>query len=278
MSNNTIATRRRGATDRAAHKANMRLHHFLNARFWRGHGVHSPFVYHIVRHVISGRHNDQDIRKAAALYRHSLLADKTAIVVGSIGAIIRPPRQRTVSDIARQTSTSEKYGRLLARLACEMKPDAILELGTSVGVSTAYLALARPEAKIFTIEGLDAIAYVARQHLSEAGLSNVNVVCGDIDDNLRATISSLPDGKVEFAFIDANHSLEATTRYFEMIAAHHADTCLIIFDDIFWSDGMTDAWHNIIKDPRVMTTIELPRMGLAFFRPGCQKEHYVVRW
>lgn len=90
MSNNTIATRRRGATDRAAHKANMRLHHFLNARFWRGHGVHSPFVYHIVRHVISGRHNDQDIRKAAALYRHSLLADKTAIVVGSIGAIIRP--------------------------------------------------------------------------------------------------------------------------------------------------------------------------------------------
>ena len=273
-----FASRRRDAAQRAAHEANMRLKHFLHARFWRGHGVHSPFVYHVVRHVITGRHRDATLRNAANTYKEKLLDDRTEITVPSIGAIVRQPRQRKEREIAQQTATSEKYGRLLARLAADMKPNGILELGTSLGVSTAYMALARPNTKIITIEGVEQIADIARRHLHEAGFKNVSVLCGDIDATLDEAINALPEARVEMAFIDANHCYDATMRYFRALAARRADRCLLVFDDIFWSDEMTRAWREITADPDVMTTIELPRMGLAFFRRGCSKEHYAVRW
>lgn len=274
----SIAGFKRGAARRAAHQANMRIRHFMSARYWRGHSVHSPFVYHIVRHVISGRHQDGWLTEAMERYRHGLLADRSQLMVGSMGAVAREPRLRRVCDIARQTATSDKYGRLLARLAREMRPLGILELGTSMGVSAAYMAAACPAARLLTIEGIDAVADVARHHLAAAGMTGVTVLGGDIDERLPEALDALPDGKVEMAFIDANHSREATMRYFEALTRRRAERCLLVFDDIYWSAGMTEAWRDIVADSRVMTTIELPRMGLAFFRPGCQKEHYVVRW
>ena len=41
---------------------------------------------------------------------------------------------------------------------------------------------------------------------------------------------------------------------------------------------MTEAWRRICADPRTVVTVDLFRMGLVFFRSGCQKQHYVVRW
>lgn len=267
------------AVARTIHGARMRLSHFMRARFWRGHSVHSPFVYHVVRDVITGRHpDDAPVRAAVAAYRRALESDRERLFVESIGAIYRKAQERRVCDIARKTSTSERYGLMLARLAADWKPSGILELGTSLGVSTAYLATGCPEADIVTIEGLQPVADVARRQLGMARLSNVTVMCADINAGLEDAIAALPCGVVDMAFVDANHSEEATLRYFETIMSHRAERCLIVFDDIFWSAGMTRAWNAIIRDPRVMSTIELPRMGLAFVRPGCQKEHYSVRW
>lgn len=278
MSIRDTVNHKRGAASHAAHAAQMRLRHFVRARHWRGHAVHSPFVYHIVRHVITGHHADEPLRQRMEAYRKSLAADTTPLLVGSIGAAPRPPRLRTVCEIAEQTSTSDKYGRLLSRLAEELKPRGILELGTSTGVSAAYMSAGCPSAKIVSIEGLLEVAAVAGRHLCAAGFGNVSVLHGDIDATLPQALDAMPGGEVEMAFVDANHSRDATLRYFEALAARRAWRCLLVFDDIYWSSGMTEAWHAIVADRRVMTTIELPRMGLAFFRPGCTKEHYVVRW
>lgn len=268
----------RDAASHAAHAARMRIRHFLHARYWRGHAVHSPFVYHIVRHVITGHHADEQLRRRMEAYRKSLTDDGTPLMVGSMGAIPRPPRHRTVGEIAAQTSISDKYGRLLSRLAEDFRPHGILELGTSMGVSAAYMSAGCPSAKIVSIEGLEAVAAVAERHLRTAGMDNVSVLRGDIDILLPQAIDALPGGEVEMAFVDANHSRDATLRYFEALAARRAGCSLLVFDDIYWSSGMTEAWRAIVADERVMTTIELPRMGLAYFRPGCTKEHYVVRW
>lgn len=264
---------------RSVHTFMMRVHHFVHAGYWRGHHIHSPFVFHIVRDVITVRRpNDLYLRQKAKSYRKTLYASDETVTVGSIGAVVRQPSKRKVSHIARSTSTSEKYGRMLARLAADLNVGGIIELGTSLGVSTAYLAAACPNAKIVTIEGLSAVADVAEANLHQAGFGNVTVLRGDIGQKLGAAVELMPSGLVEMAFVDGNHSEEATLDYFETIASRHAPMCVIVFDDIYWSDGMTRAWRKIVNDVRVDTTIELPQMGLAFFRTGCQKEHYLVRW
>lgn len=264
---------------RAAHTAYMRLRHLLKAGYWRGHHIHSPFVFHIVRDVITVRKpGDESIKKQVRRYRNVLYNDNGTIVTPQIGAISDIAKPRKISQIARNTSTTEKYGRLLARLATDLQSNSILELGTSLGVSTAYLAAARPNAKIVTIEGLDEVANIAEKNFRKSGFDNVTLLRGDIAEKMDEAISLLPNGLVDLAFIDGNHSKTATLDYFEAIAAHHAPMCVLIFDDIYWSQGMTEAWNSIVTDARVDTTIELAQWGLAFFRTGCQKEHYIVRW
>lgn len=264
---------------RAVHTFMMRMHHFVHAGYWRGHHIHSPFVFHIVRDVITVRRPDDLYpRQKAKSYRKKLYKSDEVVTVGSIGAVLRNPTERKISRIAKGTSTSEKYGRMLARLAADLNVSGIIELGTSLGVSTAYLAAACPNAKIVTIEGLNAVADIAETHLRQAGFDNVTVLRGDIGQKIGEAVDMMPSGQVEMAFIDGNHSESATLDYFETIASRHALMCVMVFDDIYWSDGMTRAWRKIVSDPRVDTTIELPQMGLAFFRTGCQKEHYLVRW
>lgn len=264
---------------RTVHTARMRFRHLIISGYWRGHHIHSPFVFHIVRDIITPR-NPQDaaIRAKASEYRRRLYESKATIVTGQIGAVATEPRERKVSDIARRTSTRDKYGRMLARLVADLRIDSILELGTSLGISTAYMAAARESAHIVTIEGLDPVARLADENLKSAGFNNIIVINGNITEELDRAIDLLPGQKVGLAFIDGDHSKEATIHFFETIAKRHTELSVLVFDDIYWSKGMTEAWEHIVADERVKTTIELAQMGLAFFRTGCQKEHYIVRW
>lgn len=273
------ASRRKDKLARTMHTVRMRFRHLVISGYWRGHHIHSPFVFHIVRDVITPRTpQDSAVRAKAGEYRRRLYESKAAIVTGQIGAIATEPKKRKVSDIARRTSTRDKYGRMLARLIADLRIDSILELGTSLGISTAYMAAARGSARIVTIEGLPEVAKLADENLKSAGFSNVMVINGDISEQLDRAIDSLPGQKVGLAFIDGDHSKESTIDFFETIAKRHTGLSVLVFDDIYWSKGMTEAWEHVVADERVKTTIELAQMGLAFFRTGCQKEHYIVRW
>ena len=45
------------------------------------------------------------------------------------------------------------------------QPATILELGTSLGITTSYLSLAKPDARLITMEGSKEIADVAKKIL-----------------------------------------------------------------------------------------------------------------
>mgnify|MGYP003352416256 CR=1 FL=1 len=54
---------------------------------------------------------------------------------------------------------------------------------------------------------------------------------------------------------------------------------VMIFDDIHWSEGMQSAWKRICGDPRVMLSIDLFSMGMAFFNPSFRvKQHFRIRF
>ncbi|MBQ3636217.1 MAG: class I SAM-dependent methyltransferase [Bacteroidales bacterium] len=260
---------------RAIHHVKMSARHILKARFWRGHGVHSPYVYRLVRHVISV--NDIPGASRAEAYRKAVLSSSRPLQKSSFGATADSGASTTLGRMARSNGASRSEGYLLARLAADLKPASILELGTSTGLSTAHLAAACPDALVVSLEGDEQIAAAARENLASHGFSNVNVLTGNIDDTLSDAIALLPDSRVAFAFIDANHTFEATLRYFNVLIDNAAPHAILVFDDIYWSKPMTSAWHAIVADPRVKTSIELNGVGIAIVRQGCQKEHFLLR-
>lgn len=254
------------------------LHYFLTASNGKGHGIHSPFVYDFITRVLNDKTTFPEYEKVEAV-RKQLLKNNSLLDVEDFGAGSSVSRSgsRKISSIAKSAAKSKKFGQLLFRMVKSYHPAIVLELGTSLGLTTSYLSLANPEAKMIAMEGAKEIAAVARQIFNELNLLNVELIEGNFDDTLSATVRGL--SSVDFAFIDGNHRREPTERYFRLIKEKASDDSIFVFDDIHWSDEMEAAWKNIKADASVTCSIDLFFIGIIFFRKEFkQKQHFVIRF
>jgi predicted O-methyltransferase YrrM len=257
------------------------IRYYLTASNGKGHGVHSPFVYDFIRNVL----NDDRVYDAYApisALRAGLLKDKTLLEVEDMGAgsVVGGGRQRSVGEIARNAAKPEKFGRLLYRIARYYKSKAVVELGTSLGLSTAYLAFGAASregsARVWTIEGAGAVAAVAAKNFHGLGLEEVTLVVGNFDEKLEGVLKQAEH--IDLAFVDGNHRLEPTLRYFHLLMSRCAPSSILIFDDIHWSAEMEEAWARIQGDPGVYMTIDLFLIGLVVLRDEFKvKQHFVIR-
>lgn len=251
-------------------------------RFWarsgNAHGLHSPFVFGLYAHVINhdGHFAAYD---AVEQRREELRHDATAIEVRDFGAGSRTGagRTRRLRDIARTAAKPPKLGQLLFRLVNHFQPRTVVELGTSLGLTTAYLARANSRARVLTFEGCPATAAVARQTFAATGVQNADIVEGNLDDTLAPALAGL-SSPVDFAFFDGNHRYEPTLRYFEHMNRHRTDRSVFVLDDIHWSAEMERAWEAIRQHPDVTLTIDLFYIGLVFFRRNQPRQHFTLRF
>ncbi|MBL4716223.1 MAG: SAM-dependent methyltransferase [Bacteroidetes bacterium] len=240
--------------------------------------IHSPFVYELLTRVISINSQYQVVQDIEKL-RKKLLKNSTMIEVtdlGTKGLSNDYKRKRTISEITRRYAISPKYGKLLFQLAKHFKPKTIIELGTSLGLSTAYLALSDKDYKVLTLDGCPQTAAIAKQNFESLEMKNVELIVGDFDKTLEEVISKLIS--VDLAFFDGNHAKEPTLNYFEQCLSKVNEHSLFIFDDIHWSIGMEEAWEEIKGHSEVTVTIDLFQFGLIFFRKEQAKQHFSLRY
>ena len=254
---------------------------FAYFRFWlrsgNAHGLHSPFVFGLYTAVV--RHTGSYQAYAAVeARRQQLLSSAASISVTDFGAGSHTGagRQRRVADIARTAAKPPRLAQLLFRLVNYLRPATILELGTSLGLTTAYLAAADSRHRVLTFEGCPNVAAAARETFAALHLSNVEIVAGNLDDTLAPALAAL-NKPVDFAFFDGNHRYEPTLRYFELCLAHRTDESVFVFDDIHWSEDMERAWEAIKAHPKVTLTVDLFHIGLVFFRQKQPQQHFSLR-
>jgi len=241
--------------------------------------VHSPFMFRFFRDVINDRNSYPEYRDIES-FRKKLVGEPGYITRSEFGArsIGTPWAKRFIHirNIVRNSAVSPKYGQLLFRIARDLKPATILELGTSLGISTLYLARGHPATKLVSIEGCPNTADAARRNFDKSGVLNVDLRIGDFDRELPAVLGEL--NTVDLAFFDGNHRKEPTLEYFNQTVQHAGNDSVFIFDDIHWSREMSGAWKEIRKHPSVRVTVDLFRMGLVFFREGLSKEDFLLRF
>jgi predicted O-methyltransferase YrrM len=253
------------------------LRYWLTASSGKGHGVHSPFVYTFIRDVLMDRAHHEAYVKPEA-YRNSLLRNRTRLELRDLGAGSHAGGTgRRVCDIADTSVKHKRYSSLLYRTGRYLGSRHILELGTSLGVTTLYLAGIPTGERVVTLEGSAAVADVAAAAFRKAGYDRVQLVRGDFDDTLGDVLESL--GRVDLVFVDGNHRKEPTLRYFRQILPYLGNESCIVFDDIHWSRDMEEAWDEIRKDPRVRVSIDLFAIGIVFFRREfLEKQDYRIRY
>lgn len=207
--------------------------------------------------------------------RRQLLKDQREIEVTDLGAgsHIMKSKERKIADIARYSGKSPKLSRLVNRLALHNKSETALELGTSLGITTAYLSKAC--SKVISIEGCPNIANIAKENHSALAIKNVEIQVGNFQEQLPKQIQQNP--KCNFVFVDGNHTYEATMHYYELLCKTMPTNSLLIFDDIYWSKQMFRAWNEITGDSMNTLTIDLFYLGLVYLRPDQAKEHFSIK-
>ena len=238
------------------------------------HGVHSPFVYNLITKCFYNKSNYESYKNILN-YKKELLKNKTKISVTDlgVGSHIVKQKERSVSEMAKNAGTTYKRAKLLYRLANYFEFKNILELGTSLGIATQAIALASPKANITTIEGCSNISEFTKKNFEKHKLQNINL----ITKNLDAITKTLASNNYDLIFFDGNHQKEATLNYFETLLETAHNDSVFIFDDIYWSKGMTEAWETIKQHPKVTVTIDTFFWGFVFFRKEQEKEHFTIR-
>lgn len=240
------------------------------------HGVHSPFVFSLVTKCFydKKKYPEYSILKN---YRKSLLENKNTIEVTDFGAGSRvfKSNTRAINQVAQNAGISTKRAELLFRITNYIKPESVLEIGTSLGLATAALSLGNPKAKITTLEGCPETSSVAKKQFDEFGLENINSEVTEFSSYLKN--SQLPASSFQLIYFDGNHSKAATLQYFELLLPTITNDSVWIFDDIHWAQGMEEAWETIQQHPKVTVTIDTFQWGIVFFRTEQPKEHFIIR-
>ena len=240
------------------------------------HGIHSPFVYRLLDEVIYDK-TDYPAYSTVETIRKALLNRTDEIEITDLGAgsTVNPSNKRKVSDIAKNSAKGGKWGELLFRLAKHFQPETMIELGTSLGVGSLYQSLGNPNGKLTTFEGCPNTAAIAREQFQVANIKP-KVIEGNFDDTLQSFLDSIE--KLDWAFVDGNHQKEPTIRYFEQCLEKCHNDSVHLFDDIYWSKGMAEAWENIKAHERVNVTLDLFQVGIVFLRKEQPKQDFVIRY
>ena len=247
--------------------------HFFSAVNTNGHRVHSPFLFHIIRHVIPEKNSYYCFGELERL-RNDFDHSNEVIFVDDFGT--GKSGLRKLRDVARKSLNNKKSAQLLYRLVLFLRPKNMLELGTSLGLTTSYLATAAPNAHCVTLEGSKSLCDIAKANFGRLGLGKINIVEGNINDTLPLILSEIDS--VDFVFFDANHTQEATLQYFELCLAKKNQHSVFVFDDIYWSKQMQQAWRTIKSNSEVIVTIDLFDLGIVFFNSDFMRKDFKVRF
>jgi len=163
-----------------------------------------------------------------------------------------PSSQRT-RNVERET------GRWLALLVRATNAREVLEIGSSNGVSTIWLAAAARQTggRVTGTEILSERAAEANRNLAEAGLEAVaRVVAGEA----QATVASLP-GPFDLVFIDAEK--DDYVDHFAAVVARVRPGGLILADNVISHD--LSAYQAMLRSRSDVETVTIPiNRGVEF--------------
>ncbi len=257
------------------------VNYFFTAHHRKGYGIHSPFLFELITKGLNTKLNKKTNSQIEPL-RKQLLKSKTVIEVNDFGAGSKTMKssQRTIAQIAKTSLTKKKYANLLSKLVLYFSSQSehnlkILELGSSLGITTLYLS-SYDKSEVFTVEGSASIGKIAKANFEKINAKNIHLLISEFSEALNDFINQ----KLNFdiVFIDGNHRYEATLNYFEKIKLLSHNDTVLIFDDIHWSKEMQQAWQEIYTDNSVTLSLDIFQFGILFFKKELSKQHFILRY
>lgn len=241
--------------------------------------LHSPFLFELYNSVFN------DIKLNSQFYeienlRNKFLNNNNIIEVIDLGAgsiVYKKLKCRKISSIAATALQKPKYARFLYRLVEYSKSKSILELGTSLGITTRYLSSgAGLNGHVITIEGSPEIASLAKSHFDNCNSKRIELYEGDFMEILKS--EDFEEKKFDFVFIDGNHQKDAVLQYFDLICSKLNEGSVVVVDDIHWSKDMVSCWEELKNRNEVTLSFDVFQFGVLFINKNLSKQNFRLRY
>jgi predicted O-methyltransferase YrrM len=248
------------------------LHFLLVAN--NQHGVHSPFIYQLVTQCFYKKIN-KNLWKVFLSTRQYLKdnSKKKNTDFGAASKIFKT-NERQVSKIVKVAGISKKKSKILIKTINYFRPENILEIGTSLGLGTSAIKIGNESASIITLEGCTETSEIARKLFNKNNFSAIDIVNGNFSETLPKCTQNK---QFDFILFDGNHTKKATLSYFEACLKTIHNDSFFIFDAIYWTAEMQEAWSTIKRHSKVTVTVDVFYFGIVFFRKEQAKEHFKIR-
>lgn len=253
--------------------------------FWKAdtvYQIHSPFVFELAEAILEDKrwyYAFSEIEK----FRAQLKKSEVTVSFhdfGSGGAKAgQEERTVSVSSLAIQVASTPAKGRRLFRLAQWLGAKQMLELGTSLGIGSLYLASISRLARLITLEGCPEVAEIASLNFERLNRKNIEVISGAFEQTLPETLPKL--SPYDLVFFDGNHRFDPTIEYFEQALNFGHQVTAYVFDDLYYSPEMLRAWEFIQNHPSVTLTVDFFDLGIAFTNTNfLEKQHFqlISKW
>lgn len=254
------------------------LKYYVNASNGKGHGVHSPFVFDFIQHVLNDDRIFYAYRQIENL-RQLLKADQRVLEIKSHveeSGVVKQVFSK-IADMASSSGCSAKYGQLLFRITDKYGPSEILEIGTSLGITSGYLAMANHNTSVTTIEEAGSLVKIAGANFQKLGIRNIRILEGNIDQQLSDWLAQ--GRNIDLALVNGFQDAASIIRYYKAIWKNLHENSMLILMGVHASTEMEKAWKEIQQDDAVTLSIDLFCMGLVFFRKEFRvKQHISIRF
>ena len=228
---------------------------YRKLRYRKGFGVHSPFIYNLITKVIEEKtpyYFFDDIEN----FRKELLS-----------------RENPVNTLAARETQHKNYGALLFRLANFFKCRNVLQIGTSTGVMSLYLALPlRNSCEYYALEERSGMLKYIQIFAENRSLKNLHLMEGAYAENLQKLKSE--NDSFDFIFINTKGDSEKTNEALQLVETYIYENTVMVIDNIRSDDAIKKLWSQIKNRPDVTLTIDLFSLGLVFFNPQLHKRHH----
>lgn len=257
------------------HQASAYIQYLWKAK--NEHSVHSPFLFKLLIQAFYKAKSNNDLEALDTWYKNMCQSDESFQFEDfGAGSHINTAKTRQVGEFTKAVGKPKKYRHLMYHLCAQLQPKSILELGSATGVSGAYMAKGYSSSKLISIEGSSELAQIASREWDQLGIKNAIIKSGEFNVHLDSVLSELKP--LDLAYIDGNHQEEPTLAYFEKVLEYGSENLTIIFDDIYWSEGMTKAWEKIKAHSKVRQSVDVFQMGVVFTNPDLSKQDFIIRY
>ncbi|MFM7309001.1 MAG: O-methyltransferase [Flavobacteriales bacterium] len=237
------------------------------------HGVHSPLVYELMDRTLRLNKTFADFERIEA-HRQGLLKCHDVLEVQDFGAgsrIFKGERRR-VSHIAQTALQKPAIAQTLFKWINRFQLKNRLELGTCLGITTAYLALANQKGSVYTVEGSPALMAQAERTWQALNIPNIYGFTGLFQDQLAQVFER--QSTFDFVYLDGDHRKDKVLALWDQLKNRLEPEGWFVLDDIHWSPGMKAAWDHIRADHTVTLSMDFFDVGIVSCDPKRRKEHF----